>query len=147
MGRWTVTVLLMGLTAGVLSSGCAPTYQDPATGAEARYGWETLEAELEQPIWMVYDAARDAVDEFELKLLRAHLNGIAAEVVALDAHLDTVNIRLEALPEVGSVLTIRVGTFGNKNKSIVLFAQIMEDLVRCEDIYTKYFAPDRVAVE
>jgi hypothetical protein len=81
---------------------------------------------MEEPIGTIYCAAQDAAEELDLRLLRCALDGIAGEIVALDAHLDTVNIRLEALPEDRSLLMIRVGVFGSKNKSVVLFSQILE---------------------
>jgi hypothetical protein len=112
----------------LFSQGCAPTYRDFATGAEARYEWETLRSELDEPIATTYAAARDAARELDLRALRCGLDGIAAEVIALDAHLETVYIRLEALPESRSLLTIRVGMFGSRNKSIVLFSEIMAQL-------------------
>ncbi|MGE5295796.1 MAG: DUF3568 family protein [Solirubrobacterales bacterium] len=127
MRRLTITATL--IAAGcLLCPGCAPTYRDPATGTEAWYDWETLRAKLDEPISTAYAAARDAAGEFDLRTLRCDLDGISAEIVALDAQVETVYIRLEALPESRSLLTIRVGLFGSKNKSIVLFSKIMEEL-------------------
>ncbi len=133
MRRLAVTIAFVVATGCLLCPGCAPTYRDPATGVEARYEWETLRTELGEPISTVYYAARDAAQELDLRMLRCDLDGIAAEIVALDAHLETVYIRLEALPESRSLVMIRVGMFGSKNKSIVLFSQIMEQLAGQEN--------------
>lgn len=142
MGRWAVVAMSAVAAGCFLGSGCAPTYQDPATGVEARYEWETLKAKLNRPIAEVYYAARDAAEDLDLRPLRCGLDGIAAEVVALDAHCDRVDIRVGALPESRSLLAIRVGFLGDMNKSAVLFSEIMERLARCEDKFSKYFAPD-----
>jgi hypothetical protein len=141
MGRLAIIAVFVVATGCLFYSSCAPAYQDPATGAEARYEWETLKAELDQPISEVYYAARDTARDLDLRPLRYDLDGIAAEIIALDAHFETVNIRVETLPESRSLLTIRIGLFGDKNKSVVLFSEIMERLVRREGAYSKYFTP------
>ncbi len=129
-------VVMVGLAmAGcLLYQGCRSTVQDPVTGAEAQYRRETLEAELDGGIAVVHEAARAAVDRLDLRVLRDESDGIAAEILALDAHHDSVEIRLEALPESGTLLTIRVGLFGDRNKSVVLFGRIVETLGQSESV-------------
>lgn len=129
-----VVVVGLAMAGGLLYQGCASTVQDPVTGAEARYRWETLEAELEEGIAVVYEAARGAVDGLDLRVLRDESDGIAAEILALDAHFDSIEIRLEALPESGTLLMIRIGLFGDRNKSAVLFGHIMETLGPSESV-------------
>ena len=141
MRRLAIIAIFVVATGCLFCSSCAPQYQDPATGAEARYEWETLKAELDQPISEVYYAAKDTARELDLRPLRYDLDGIAAEIIALDAHFETVNIRVETLPESRSLLTIRIGLFGDKNKSVVLFSEIMERLALREGAYSKYFTP------
>ena len=83
------------------------------------------------------------MDELDLRVLRDKLDGIAAEIQALDAHFETVTVRLEALPEARTLLTIRVGLFGDKNKSVVLFERIMGNLAQRENTFSKDFRSDR----
>lgn len=130
MTRHVVALAILGSACGLLCPGCGPAYRDPQTGVEANYAWETLRAELDLEIREVYPAAHGAADEMDLKVMRSRVNGIAAEVFALDAHLDTVDIRMEAMPEFRTLLTIRIGLFGNRNKSVVLFDRIMANLVQ-----------------
>jgi len=130
MARYTIVLAMLASAWGLLGTGCSPAYRDPETGVEANYGWETLKAELDLGIREVYPAARAAADELDLKVMRSRVNGIAAEVYALDAHLDSVDIRLEAMPQSRTLLTIRIGLFGNRNKSIVLFDQIVQNLAQ-----------------
>lgn len=143
MTRHDAAMVLLTLAVSALCPGCGPTYRDPATGVEARYEWETLTAELDLEIGDVYPAARAAVDALDLRVLRDKLDGIAAEIRALDAHFDNVDVKLEAMPEARTLLTIRVGLFGNKNKSVVLFDQIVQNLAQREETFTKYLRPDR----
>jgi len=117
----------LGLAGGLLMSGCS-TYRSPATGEEAHYGCERLKTELNVPIGEVYAAARRATCELRLRPMRAAEDGISGEITAFDAQRDTVEIRLGALPEGRTVMSIRVGVFGDKNKSVVLLERILENL-------------------
>lgn len=128
MTRHSATLIVLTAAGSVLCPGCGPSYRDPATGVEARYWWQTLGAELDLEVREVYPAARTAVDTLDLRVLRAKVDGIAAEIVVVDAHFDTTHIRLHALPETRTLLTIRVSLFGDRNKSAVLFSEIMRHL-------------------
>jgi hypothetical protein len=122
--------MVVGVTLGLLCPGCSSTVQDPATGARAEYQWETLTAELDQEIGVVYPAAKEATDELDLRVMREEVDGLAGEIRVIDAHLDSIDIQMEAMPAGRTLLTIRVGIFGDKNKSTVLFGEIMENLAQ-----------------
>jgi hypothetical protein len=139
--RYNATLILLLVGGFVLCPGCGPKYRDPATGVEARYHWETLRAELDAGVREVYPAARAAVDTLDLRVLRSKVNGIAAEIVVVDAHLDTTDIRLEAMPDARTLLTIRVSLFGNRNKSFVLFQEITRQLARSPAVVEYGAAP------
>ncbi len=95
---------------------------------EVHYSWETLRAKVNLPIAIMYAAARKATDELCLRVVRAADDGISGEIRAVDAQRDFVEIRLGALPWERTKLTICVGPFGDKNKSLVLFDRIMADV-------------------
>jgi len=120
-------LIALAIAGSLLVPGCS-TYHDPATGARATYACETLKARLDVPIGTVYAAARRATAELRLRSMRAAEDGISGEIAALDAHRDSVCVDLGALPENRTLLTIRVGVFGDKNKSIVLFERILANL-------------------
>ncbi len=122
-----VVLVVLGMTGGLLVGGCA-TYHDPATGEEAHYGCQTLKTKLDADIGAVYTAARRATNELRLRVTRAAQDGISGEITARDAHRDNVDIQMGALPEGRTVLTIRVGVFGDKQKSIVLLERILANL-------------------
>ena len=131
MKAHAVVLMALGVTACVPAGGCA-TYHDPATGEPAHYGCETLRTKLNADIGAVYGAARRATNELHLRVMRAAQDGISGEILARDAHRDNVDIQLGALPEGRTRLTIRVGVFGDKNKSIVLLQRILDNLSRQE---------------
>jgi hypothetical protein len=123
---WLVAV---GSAGSLLCPGCA-AYHDPASGAKAWYGCETLRAKLDLEIGAVYVAAKQATADLYLKVRRSAADGISGEIRALDARYDTVEIRLKALPRNRTAVAIRIEPFGDKQKSIVVFVQIMENLSR-----------------
>jgi len=128
-----VILLAVGLAGGWLVPGCT-TYRDPVTGQEARYRFETLRAELDLPIRTVYTAAKRATSELDLRSTRAAQDGLAGEIRAVNAQLETVDIQVGALPGGRTELSIRVGVFGDRDKSIVLFESIMANLSAPEQL-------------
>ncbi len=127
MKAHAIVLMVFGITGGLLAPGCS-TYHDPATGEKATYGMQTLKARLDVDVGTVYAAARRAAAELDLRVMRAAEDGISGEIRAYDAQRDQVEIRLGAMPEDRTLLRINVGTFGDKNKSLVLFEYILKNL-------------------
>jgi hypothetical protein len=117
--------VVVALAGSLFCQGCGPEIRDPTTGAEADYHWDALEAYLDRPIGEVYQAARATARALDLEILRQDQDGISAEIVALDAQRDQVDIKLGALPGSRTELYIQIGLWGDKNKSIVLFESIL----------------------
>ncbi len=133
MNARVVTLVALGIAGGLLAPGCS-TYRDPATGEKATYGMETLKARLDLELRTVYVAARRAAAELNLRVMRAAEDGISGEIRAHDAQRDQVEIRLKAMPEDRTLLTINVGAFGDKNKSLVLFEYIMKNVSQAPQV-------------
>ncbi len=124
--------------------GCGPEIRDPTTGAEAEYHWDALEAYLDHPIGEVYPAAKAAARDLGLCVLRQGQDGISAEIVALDAQWEQVDIKLGAVPGSRTELRIQVDLWDseNKNKSIVLFEAITARLAGPEYVRAVSRAPE-----
>jgi len=124
-----VTVAFVGLILGVclLCQGCRSS-METGPDVRARYTWDVLKAKLDYPIDEVFGAASDAVDQLDLKVMWHDQDGIAGEVATIDAQRENITIDVEALPGSRTILTIRAGIFGDKNKSEVIFERIMENL-------------------
>jgi len=129
MKAHVMLLVALAVAGACLVPGCH-SYREPPTGAEVHYCCETLKARLDAPIEIVYDAAARAVHELCLQSMRAAQDGISGQILAFDAQRDVVDIQLGAVPEGRTLLTIRVGVFGDKPKSIVLFNRIMRNLRR-----------------
>jgi hypothetical protein len=117
---------VLGLAAGFGLAGCA--YEDPATGAKATYALHALHSEIDAPVPVVYAAALKAADHLDLNVGRAVESGFGAEIRAVDVLANVVNVRLKVLPGERTGLTIAVGAFGNRRKSIMVFNSIMANL-------------------
>ena len=98
----------------------------------ARYAWDALNARLDYTVDEVHEAASGAVHQLDLDVLRDDHDGVAGEVSTVDAPRENIVIDMEALPGSRTILTIRADIFGDRNKSEVIFEQIMENLRREE---------------
>jgi hypothetical protein len=123
-----VMLMAVGIAGTLLTPGCETSYRDPNTGREAKYSFETLRARLDLEIGTVYAAARRAMSELKLEAMRAAQDGLSGEIRAHNAHLDSVDVRVGAMPAGRTMLTIRIGLFGDRDKSFVLFERIMANL-------------------
>jgi hypothetical protein len=125
MRRHGIALVVVALAASLLGQGCSREIRDPTTGVEADYDWGVLKACLDRPIADVYQAAQQAVCELGLDVYLRAQDGISAGIVAVDAQAEQVEIWLGALPGSRTELCIRIGLWGDKNKSIVLFESIL----------------------
>lgn len=127
--RWSM-VTFAGLVIGglLLCHGCGSGTHGAGGDTQAKYAWGTLKAQLDYPIETTYEAAREAVDELELTVSLDEQDDVAARILAHDAQNDAIAIKFEALPESRTKMTIKVGDWGDKNKSNVIFDQIVGNL-------------------
>jgi hypothetical protein len=123
-----VTLVAVAFVGCALSQGCASRIREPTAGIEAHYHWDVLKAKVDRSIWDVYAAAQQAVDELQLRVVCKKVDGLAAEIRAVDAHFDNVCVELGALPRSRTKLRIRIGLWGDKCKSIVLFQNVLAHL-------------------
>lgn len=123
-GVMAIAVLLAG---AMLCQGCGQKLAEEPD-VVARYEWDRLKATLGYGIDDVSRAARQAVGTLDLKVLRHAQDGVAAEIFTVDAQRDHITIDLEAAPQRQTVLEIRAGSLGDKNKSMVIFGEIMDHL-------------------
>jgi hypothetical protein len=121
-------LLVILMLTGLVCSGCGSGIQGAGSDAEAKYGWGTLEATLQYPLGSVYEAAQTATSDLDLEVLLSERDDLAGEILARDAQEETVTIRLEALPRARTKMVIRVDVLGDKNKSNVIFNEIVKNL-------------------
>ncbi len=125
-----VTVTFAGLILGasLLCPGCeSPVGNSP--DVHARYVlWEAMVAWLDYPIDEVYDATAKAVQQLDLDVMYHDHDGVAGQIATVDAQREGITIDMEARLGSRTILTIRAGVFGDKNKSEVILEQIARNL-------------------
>jgi hypothetical protein len=127
--RNLAVVLAAALLSGAwLCQGCSSPVRGTEGQVEAEIRYGTLTATLDRGIKQAFEAVQDAVHQLGLTIVMAEQDGVAAEVLARDTQGQTITIRLEALGPDRTSLAMRVGIFGDKNKSGVIFRTIQENL-------------------
>jgi hypothetical protein len=118
-------VLLGGL---VLCQGCSRPVRGSEGDLEAGIKHGTLTATMDRGIGRVFDAVEQAVNQLNLTTVMAERDGVSAKVLARDTQDQTIMIRLEAISENKTSLAMRVGLFGDDNKTRIIFRRIQENL-------------------
>jgi hypothetical protein len=112
----------------ILSAGCAWNVPGAGPDAQAQYAWGALEATVDYPLAATHQAARNALNDLQLVVLQEEHDHLAGQLLARDAQDETITIRLKALPDSRTRLTIRISALGDRSKSNVIFSRIMEHL-------------------
>jgi len=76
----------------------------------------------------VYKATEKALDELEFSVTKKTKDVLSAVIVARDAANKKITIKLSAVEEDATKISIRVGTFGNETKSRMIYEQIKKYL-------------------
>jgi hypothetical protein len=127
--RQVAAVLATGLVGGLLfCQGCGTAVRGPDGQTEAIIRNGTLEASMDRGIGRVFQAVQEAVRQLGFTTIMTEQDGVAAEVLARDTEGQNTIIKLEATSPDKTSLTMRVGIFGDKNKSGVIFQKIQENL-------------------
>ncbi len=110
-------------------SGCAALVVGAAAGAGS-YVWVkgALVKEFEVPAQDLYQATKEGVSQLGLNINEDRADRISAVLAASFADGSGVKINIDALTEVRSKIRIRVGVFGDKGKSELIFNAIQKNL-------------------
>jgi hypothetical protein len=127
--RKLAAVLASGLAVGwLLCPGCSTAVRGPEGQIEGSIRNGTLVATLDRGIDRAFEAVQEAVRQLGFTTIMTEQDGVAAEVLARDAQQQNITIKLAAVSPDRTSLTMRVGIFGDKNKSNVIFRKIQENL-------------------
>jgi len=130
MRKQLVFLILLFISAAVSVQGCGLELAVVGAGAAGTVAYikgdlQTVES---ADIDAVYKAVLKAVDELELSITQKMKDAMTAKVVARDSQYKKITIKLGATAEGATKLSIRVGLFGNKRKSRLIYEQIKEYL-------------------
>jgi hypothetical protein len=119
-------VLLAG--AAVFVQGCMLVAVGAAAGGTVAYVKGDLEAVESKDLDSVYRAVKRAVDQLGLKVTRDSKDALQAVIVARDARDKKNTIKLKKLADDTTKLSIRVGVWGSKTQSNLIYQKIHANL-------------------
>ena len=114
-----IAVVLQGCVVAAVGLGAAGTI------AYIRGDLEAIESE---DINTVYEAAIQAAEELELRIISKTKDALSATIIARDAQDKKVQIILRTTAENTTKLSIRIGTFGSETKSRLIYQRIYDNL-------------------
>lgn len=129
--------LLVGMVAvAVGASGCVAVAVGAGAAGTVAYLAGDLEAYEAHDIDAVFEAAKTALVELEMRVIggKTKKDALAATIVARDAADKEIVVRLKATVAGGTDLSIRVGTFGDDTKSHLIYERIRENLKAESDV-------------
>lgn len=123
--KYFPVILLVGVA--ILVQGCivAAVGAGAGTVAYLRGDLEVVEA---ADLNTVYAAAKKAAEQLELVVTRDTKDAMSAVIVTRDAEDKKITIKLKAVTEDTTKISVRVGTFGSETKSRRIYEKIKENL-------------------
>lgn len=121
-----LSILLVALF--VLLQGCMTVALVGAGAGTVMYTMGDLEAVLPTDISTAYEAAQKSLVQLELNISSKAKDALAAEIIARDAQDKKVTIKLKSTSQYATELNIRVGVFGDEDKSRLIYEQIQKNL-------------------
>jgi endo-beta-N-acetylglucosaminidase D len=112
----------------VFGQGCVVAAVGAGAAGTIAYIRGDLESIESENIDKVYDAALQAAEELELRIISKSKDALSATIVARDAQDKKVQIKLQTKAENTTKLSIRIGTFGSETKSRLIYQKIYDNL-------------------
>ena len=115
------------ITIAVFGQGCVVAAVGVGAGTIA-YIRGDLESVESENIDTVYEAALQAAEELELRIISKTKDALSATIISRDAQDKKVQIILRKTAENTTKLSIRIGTFGSETKSRLIYQKIYDNL-------------------
>ena len=119
-------ILLVGTAASL--SGCVVAAVGAGVVGTVAYVTGDLEAVEARKLDVVYDATLEAMKALDLHVTKQTRDSLSAVIVARDAQDKKITIKLNAAASEVTELSIRVGAFGNEEKSRLIYKEIRRNL-------------------
>ena len=126
--RIALIVLLAG--AAVSLSGCVVAAVGAGVVGTVAYVTGDLEAVEARKLDEVHDATLEAMKALDLHVTKQTKDALSAVIVARDAQDKKITVKLNATGSEVTELSIRVGAFGNEEKSRLIYKEIRRNLRR-----------------
>jgi hypothetical protein len=112
----------------VLIQGCWYVAVGAGAAGTVAYVKGELKAVESKDIDTVYAATKKAVEQLDLKVTQDLKDALGAKVVARDAQDKKIMINLKKMADETTELSVRVGTFGSRTKSNLIYQKIHDNL-------------------
>ncbi|MHC4478558.1 MAG: DUF3568 family protein [Planctomycetota bacterium] len=126
----TKKLILTALLAAVALyvQGCMLVAVGAAAGGTVAYVKGDLEATESRDLDTVYAASKKAVADLQYSITKDSKDALQAVIVARDAADKKTTIKLTKVTDNSTKISIRVGTFGDKTKSNLIYQKIHDAL-------------------
>jgi len=123
-------LFLAGLyvAAAVLLTGCIVAAVGAGAAGTVAYVKGDLETIESKKLEVVHEATVKALKDLELSISQDTKDKMAATVIARDSQDKKVTVKLTAVTDESTNISIRFGTFGNEAKSTMVYNKIKENL-------------------
>jgi len=122
------TLVFLTVAGSVFLSGCMLAAVGAGAAGTVAYVKGDLEASEAKKLDVVYEATKKAMKDLELSITSDSKDALSATIVARDAQDKKATVRLGAITENSTSISVRFGTFGNETKSTMLYNKIKENL-------------------
>ena len=121
-----IIALLFGTAA--LIQGCVVAAVGAGAVGTMAYVRGDLEAVEDANIDVVYQATKKAIEELELTLTMTEKDALSAVIGARDAQDKKITIKLKAISDGTTKISVRVGVFGDETKSRLIYEAIKKNI-------------------
>ena len=123
-----VILTLLGLCAAVVLSGCILAAVGAGAAGTVAYVKGDLEVVESKGLDTVYAATKKALADLELSAIQDNKDKMGATLVSRDSQDNKVTIKLTAVSDESTKISIRYATFGNEAKSAMVYNKIKDNL-------------------
>ena len=128
MQKQQVILAILYVGATVMLSGCVLAAVGAGAAGTVAYVKGDLEVVESKDLDTVYGATKKALEDLELSVIQDTKDKIGATVISRDSQDKKVTIRLTAVTDKSTEISVRFGTFGNEAKSAMVYNKIKENL-------------------
>lgn len=125
-----VPLIILLLGTGALVQGCLVAAVGLGAASTIAYVRGDLRATESVGLDVLYEATLKAMERLELGVTSKSKDAMSAMIIARDAQDKKTTIKLKAVTDETTKLSIRVGVFGSEAKSRLIYQEIHENLPR-----------------
>ena len=128
MRKQQASLAILYVTAAVMLGGCMLAAVGAGAAGTVAYVKGDLEVLEAKSLDDVYAASKKALAELELSVIQDNKDKMGATLTSRDSQDKKVTVKLTAVTDASTEISIRFGTFGDEAKSAMVYNKIKENL-------------------